>query len=111
MSRSIRLQQEWHVLMILVVLVTTLFLCHSLVRLCTDLAKSEATRDRSGAISRVPSIAGPGGYANTRAPIRVNTQSPEEIPGLKEPPPVYGLWRCSYVCPFLPVLLDPNMHC
>lgn len=32
-----------------------------------------------------------------REPIRVNTQAPDIIPGMKEPPPVYGLWRCSYV--------------
>ncbi|KAF8254153.1 hypothetical protein K440DRAFT_532996 [Wilcoxina mikolae CBS 423.85] len=95
LSLKYRLRQEWHVLMVLIILMTTLFFCHSLVRLCIDVTSTERSRNGSVGFSRVPSIAGPEGYANPRTPIRVNTQSPQFNEGMKEPPPVYGLWRCS----------------
>jgi hypothetical protein len=99
LALSMRLQQEWHVLMILIIMVATLFFCHSLVRLAIDLTigGSPGNRDDTHDFARIPSIAGPGGYAMPRTPIRVNMQEPEIMSGMKEPPPVYGLWRCSYV--------------
>ncbi|KAI5781816.1 hypothetical protein EDC01DRAFT_723096 [Geopyxis carbonaria] len=89
------LRQEWHVLLILVVLVSTVFFCHSLVRLFIDIINNAHAEDGPENFGRIPSIAGPGGFANPREPIRINTQNPEALKGLKEPPPVYGLWRCS----------------
>ncbi|KAI5802432.1 hypothetical protein FPQ18DRAFT_250762 [Pyronema domesticum] len=101
LTPALHLRQEWHFLMILIILVTTLFFCHSLVRICIDLTANErARRGSGGSFSRVPSIAGPHGYAVPREPIRINTQNPD-MEGLKEPPPVYGLWRCS-------VRVNPN---
>jgi hypothetical protein len=104
LSLKYRLRQEWHVFMVLIILMTTLFFCHSLVRLGIDLTTTERSRNGSIDFSRVPSIAGSGGYANPRTPIRINTQSPQFNEGMKEPPPVYGLWRCSYV--ILLLLID-----
>ncbi|KAI5859122.1 hypothetical protein BZA05DRAFT_21966 [Tricharina praecox] len=103
LSKQLQLKQEWHVLLVLIILVTTMFFCHSLVRLCLDLTGGGDSDRRRGStdFSRIPSIAGPGGYAMPREPIRVNTQAPDIIPGMKEPPPVYGLWRCS-------VRVNPN---
>lgn len=83
-------------LLVLIILVTTMFFCHFLVRLCLDLTHGGGAEWRRGS-ARIPSIAGPGGYAMPHEPIRVNNQAPDVIPGMKEPPPVYGLWRCSYV--------------
>lgn len=92
-ASRLKLGQEWHVILVLIVLITTLFFCHSLTRLVIDYSTS-----RQGRFSRVPSIAGPEGWACPTEPIRINTQGPAEAgEGLKEPPPVYGLWRCSYV--------------
>ena len=57
--------------------------------------------------ARIPSVAGRGGYANPREPIRIHTPYGADDPSLadpaKSPPPVYGLWRCSYVA------LVPNL--
>jgi hypothetical protein len=76
-----------------------MFFCHSLIRLCIEATRP--LRSTSGNLQRIPSVVGPGGYAVPRQPIRINIQNPEAVEGLKEPPPVYGLWRCSYV----PILL------
>ncbi|KAI9848290.1 MAG: hypothetical protein M1837_000554 [Sclerophora amabilis] len=101
-SRAVH--QHYHVVLILFILFITIYFCHSLVRLCMlamGPASSRATRNR------VPSTAGPGGYANPPEPIRVVTRHDEEAVGIeseaaKAPPPAYGLWRCS-------VRVDPNL--
>lgn len=51
----------------------------------------------------LPSMMGPGGYANPPQPIRVALARDEEAVGVeseatKFPPPAYGLWRESVVC-------------
>jgi len=51
----------------------------------------------------LPSMVGPGGYANPTSPIRVALARDEEAAGIeseatKLPPPAYGLWRESVVC-------------
>jgi len=51
----------------------------------------------------LPSMIGPGGYANPQTPIRVALARDEEAAGIeseatKLPPPAYGLWRESVVC-------------
>jgi len=53
---------------------------------------------------QLPAMTGPGGYANPRNPIRVTLARDEEAAGIeseatKFPPPAYGLWRESVVCP------------
>jgi len=79
--------------LILIILVATMFFCHSLIRLCIEATRP--LRSTSSNLQRIPSVVGPGGYAVPRQPIRINIQNPEAVEGLKEPPPVYGLWRCS----------------
>jgi hypothetical protein len=51
---------------------------------------------------QLPSMSGPGGYANPAMPIRVALARDEEAAGIvseaiKLPPPAYGLWRESVV--------------
>jgi hypothetical protein len=50
----------------------------------------------------LPSMTGPGGFANPHVPIRVALARDEEAAGIesdatKLPPPAYGLWRESVV--------------
>jgi len=93
--------QEFHVLLILIILITTIFFCHSLIRLCMLVLHPPADDTQE-----LPSMIGPGGYANPVAPIRVALTRDEEAAGIeseatKLPPPAYGLWRES-------VRVDPN---
>lgn len=58
--------------------------------------------DDSDLEQRLPSMIGPGGYANPENPIRVALTRDEEAVGIeseatKIPPPAYGLWRESVV--------------
>ena len=58
----------------------------------------------------LPSMIGPGGYANPVMPIRVALARDEEAAGIesdatKFPPPAYGLWRESVVCACLSLVL------
>lgn len=51
---------------------------------------------------RLPSMIGPGGYAEASVPIPVVLARDEEAAGIesqatKAPPPAYGLWRESVV--------------
>ncbi|KAI9748457.1 MAG: hypothetical protein M4579_007217 [Chaenotheca gracillima] len=96
------IRQQFHILLILLILFITIVFCHSLIRLCM-LAITPSSRRRN----RVPSVVGPGGYANVPEPIQVITRHDEEAIGVeceatKVPPPAYGLWRCS-------VRADPNL--
>jgi hypothetical protein len=52
--------------MILIIMVATLFFCHSLARLAIDLTigGSPGNRDDTHDFARIPSIAGPGGLCN-----------------------------------------------
>jgi hypothetical protein len=102
--RNRKVGQEVHVLFILVILCTTIFFCHSLIRLCVlALHPPDET-------PRIPSMTGPEGFRPVR-PIPVTLARDEEmllesegkeIEGLKQPPPAYGLWRSS-------VRVDPNL--
>lgn len=104
------LGQEVHVLFILVILCTTIFFCHSLIRLCMLALHPPSDHPR------IPSMTGPEGFTPVR-PIRVHlardeeiaigsgdgTGDPEkEVSAVSMPPPAYGLWRCS-------VRVDPNL--
>jgi hypothetical protein len=91
--------QEFHVLLILIILITTIFFCHALIRLCMMLIHPPAEDDLE---QQLPSMIGPGGYANPEVPIRVALARDEEAAGIeseatKIPPPAYGLWRESVV--------------
>ncbi|KAH8601986.1 hypothetical protein B0O99DRAFT_500749 [Bisporella sp. PMI_857] len=95
-------RQEFHVMLILVILLTTIFFCHSLIRLCMMLIHPPQEDE----IPELPETVGPGGYANPANPIRVALARDEEAAGIeseatKYPPPAYGLWRES-------VRVDPN---
>ncbi|KAL2071233.1 hypothetical protein VTL71DRAFT_12468 [Oculimacula yallundae] len=98
--------QEFHVLLILIILLTTIFFCHSLIRLCMMIIKPPLDIEPDLESQRVPAMVGPGGYANPAAPIHVTLARDEEAAGIeseatKLPPPAYGLWRES-------VRVDPN---
>jgi hypothetical protein len=91
--------QEFHVLLILTILLTTIFFCHSLISLCVVAIRAPNEEQRP----RMSSPIGPGGYANPPCPIRVALARDEEAAGIeseatKFPPPAYGLWRESVVC-------------
>lgn len=91
--------QEFHVLLILIILITTIFFCHALIRLCMMLIHPPEDNDLE---QQLPSMIGPGGYANPEVPIRVALARDEEAAGIeseatKIPPPAYGLWRESVV--------------
>jgi len=89
------------VLLILIIFLATMFFCHALVRLCIMATNPGRFRGLSRNFARIPSVAGRGGYANPREPIRIHNSYGADDPSLpdpaKSPPPVYGLWRCSYV--------------
>ncbi|KAG0640927.1 hypothetical protein HOY80DRAFT_884035 [Tuber brumale] len=99
LAPDLDLPQVWHVLLILIILVATMFFCHALVRLCIVATNPGRFQRLSRNFTRIPSVAGPGGYANPREPIRIHTPYGADGQGLadptKSPPPVYGLWRCS----------------
>ncbi|APA07538.1 hypothetical protein sscle_03g023080 [Sclerotinia sclerotiorum 1980 UF-70] len=96
--------QEFHILLIMIILIVTIFFCHSLIRLCMMVISPPIEGERDP--QRLPSMVGPGGYAETSVPIRVALARDEEAAGIesqatKVPPPAYGLWRES-------VRVDPN---
>ncbi|KAI0018637.1 hypothetical protein F4780DRAFT_506545 [Xylariomycetidae sp. FL0641] len=103
---------EFSILLILLILFTTIFFCHGLVRLCLLIVK----RQRGGDVDGNPTaddeeqrayqaqlqqqLHEPGGYAVPRRPIRVLLARDEEAAGLesettKLQPPAYGAWRES----------------
>jgi hypothetical protein len=119
------LGQEVHVLFIMIVLGTTIFFCHSLIRLCMLILRPPTeSPDRQA----IPDMTGPEGFVPIR-PIRVHLARDEELvdayassdeeenaqsgvrrdvsaddneKSVKLPPPAYGLWRSS-------VRVDPNL--
>ncbi|KAM0155484.1 hypothetical protein ACHAPG_005832 [Botrytis cinerea] len=96
--------QEFHVLLILIILIVAIFFCHSIIRLCMMILKPPIEGEPNP--RRLPSMVGPGGYAETSVPIPVALARDEEAAGIesqatKMPPPAYGLWRES-------VRVDPN---
>ncbi|KAI9817238.1 MAG: hypothetical protein M1827_001351 [Pycnora praestabilis] len=105
------INQSFTIIPILLILVITIFFCHSLIRLIMLTLRAS----NSGQEDRVPSIVGPGGYAQPERPIRVVLARDEEAVlendgaaggemsmKIESPPPAYGLWRCS-------VRVDPNL--
>ncbi|KAK2754720.1 hypothetical protein FQN54_006853 [Arachnomyces sp. PD_36] len=102
--------QEFHVLLILIVMLLTVFFCHSTIRLCMLIMRPNRRAELHS--DRVPSRAGPLGYAQPEQPIPVVLARDEEIAAgdnsegnqqkVAPPPPAYGLWRSS-------VRINPNM--
>lgn len=88
-------------LLILIILIITIFFCHALIRLCMMLIHPPS--ENSDVEQQLPSMIGPGGFANPAEPIQVSLARDEEAVGIeneatKVPPPAYGLWRESVVC-------------
>ncbi|KAK8029943.1 hypothetical protein PG993_011234 [Apiospora rasikravindrae] len=95
---------EFTILLILIILATTIFFCHGLIKLCLFVMRPQTAEEQERA--RLPNMFHPGGYAIPRRPIRVVLARDEEAAGLesetnKLQPPAYGLWRES-------VRVDPN---
>lgn len=93
------LSQEFHVLLIMIILVTTIFFCHCLLSLCMLSLRPQPDDEARPSMS---AMVGPGGYANPARPIQVALTRDEEAVGIeseatKFPPPAYGLWRESVV--------------
>jgi hypothetical protein len=87
--------------LILIILVTTIFFCHALIRLCMLIIHPPS--EAGDLEQQLPAMIGPGGYANPAQPIRIALARDEEAAGIeseatKLPPPAYGLWRESVVC-------------
>ncbi|KAF2753162.1 hypothetical protein EJ05DRAFT_227266 [Pseudovirgaria hyperparasitica] len=104
--------QEVHVLFILVIICTTIFFCHALVRLCMVAMSPPLDTPR------MTNMQDTEGFHPVR-PIRVHVARDEELAddmdeesegspvesiskGPKIPPPAYGKWRSS-------VRVDPNL--
>jgi hypothetical protein len=96
--------QEFHVLLILIIMILTVFFCHSTIRLCMLIMRPNRIAELHP--ERVPSRAGPLGYAQPEQPIPVVLARDEEIAApenseapmkVAPPPPAYGLWRSSVV--------------
>jgi hypothetical protein len=98
-SRS-HMGQELHILLIFMILILAIVFCHSLIRFFMV-----TLRGSGSAMNRIPSMAGPTGYAQPERPIHVTLASDEilaESHGASRekvaaPPPAYGLWRSSVV--------------
>jgi len=99
LTPSLQLRHQWHIVLILIILLSTMLFCHALLRLCIVASNPSRFQRLSRNFSRIPSVARPGGYANPTEPIRINTVYNGDdlalVDPTKSPPPVYGLWRCS----------------
>lgn len=107
------LNQQIHILFILVVIAALVFFIHSLFRLVVMAIRRSREPHRHR--PHIPSVAGPEGF-KPEVPIPVQLARDEEltaygdegrleeekVEALKQPPPAYGLWRGS-------VRLDPNL--
>jgi hypothetical protein len=111
------LAKEIHILFILTIVSTTIFFCHSMVRICVRTRKPPrkptTRRSRPRHAKELPK----DGF-KPEVPIRVHlarddeiaaqnddgTLESEKLANVKIPPPAYGLWRCSVVSPKPPVL-------
>ncbi|KAI0554615.1 hypothetical protein F4679DRAFT_304976 [Xylaria curta] len=96
---------EFSILLILLILLTAVFFCHSLIMLCMLLTRPKSPQSGSGNDLEANKYGHPG-YAVPVQPIRVVLARDEEAAGIeseatKMKPPAYGLWRES-------VRVDPN---
>ncbi|MCJ1420802.1 hypothetical protein MMC32_007161 [Xylographa parallela] len=97
--------QNFHIVLILFLLIFTVIFCHSLIRLCMLALQKKDARQTTR-------LSNNGDYAHPEEPIQVVLARDEEM-GLEDdrydeekdlppPPPAYGLWRGS-------VRIDPNL--
>ncbi|KAI1822152.1 hypothetical protein F4861DRAFT_413448 [Xylaria intraflava] len=96
---------EFGILLILLIALTTIFFCHSLVRLCSLLARPQSRAGSSGN-GTGSNRNGPSGYTIPQRPIRVILPGDVEAAGMESEaaqvkPPAYGQWRES-------VRVDPS---
>ncbi|TRX97073.1 hypothetical protein FHL15_001867 [Xylaria flabelliformis] len=96
---------EFSILLILLILLTAVFFCHSLIMLCLLFTRPQSRQGGSGNDLEANKYGHPG-YAVPVQPIRVVLARDEEAAGIeseatKMKPPAYGLWRES-------VRVDPN---
>ena len=92
--------QNFHIVLILFLLIFTVIFCHSLIRLCMLALKKKDAR-------QTIRISSNEGYAHPEEPIQVVLARDEEMglgndndddeKDLPPPPPAYGLWRSSVV--------------
>ncbi|GES57798.1 U5 snRNP complex subunit [Aspergillus terreus] len=91
------LEEELHILLIFMILILSIVWCHSLIRFSLAFLRGPAT-------NRIPSRAGPNGYAQPERPIPVTFIADEEMmtggngevqEKVTAPPPAYGLWRST----------------
>ncbi|MCJ1287259.1 hypothetical protein MMC26_006607 [Xylographa opegraphella] len=97
--------ENFHIVLILFLLIFTVIFCHSLIRLCMLALKKKDAR-------RITRLSNNEGYAHPEEPIQVVLARDEETgqendgdddqKDLPPPPPAYGLWRGS-------VRIDPNL--
>ncbi|KAE8156134.1 hypothetical protein BDV40DRAFT_293776 [Aspergillus tamarii] len=97
----LRLGHELHILLIFMILILIVVFCHSLIRFLVEVLRGSRS---AVATNRIPSRAGPTGYAQPERPIHVILTGDEEIltenngaswKKVTPPPPAYGLWRSS----------------
>lgn len=98
--------RDFSIVLILIILITTIIFCHSLVRICLMMMRPSSDSSSSGSSNHMNHFLAPGGYAIPQRPIRVVLARDEEAAGLENnttnlKPPAYGLWRES-------VRVDPN---
>ncbi|KAE8417045.1 hypothetical protein BDV36DRAFT_187385 [Aspergillus pseudocaelatus] len=95
------LGHELHILLIFMILILIVVFCHSLIRFSMEVLRGSRS---AVAMNRIPSRAGPTGYAQPEYPIHVILAGDEEIltenngasrKKVTPPPPAYGLWRSS----------------
>lgn len=105
---NVTTDREFHVLLILFIMLLTILFCHSFVRLFMI-----ALKPPHGHIPRrrIPSRMDGSGYAQPDEPIPVFLARDEEITGgsdmdnaakrgiIATPPPAYGVWKSTVVCP------------
>ncbi|KAB8203683.1 hypothetical protein BDV34DRAFT_227136 [Aspergillus parasiticus] len=102
------LGHELHILLIFMILILVIVFCHSLIRFLMVVFRGSRS---DVAMNRIPSSAGPTGYAQPERPIHVILAGDEEIltenngasrEKVTPLPPAYGLWRSS-------VRINPNL--
>ncbi|PYI04491.1 hypothetical protein BO78DRAFT_320299 [Aspergillus sclerotiicarbonarius CBS 121057] len=107
-ASSTTLGRELQILLIFMILILGIVFCHSLTRFLMALLRRP---DSDVATNRIPSRAGPAGYAQPARPIHVILAGDEDVAAaspsavrekVTAPPPAYGLWRSS-------VRLNPDL--
>ncbi|PWY77128.1 hypothetical protein BO70DRAFT_295164 [Aspergillus heteromorphus CBS 117.55] len=94
------LGRELKILLIFMILILGIVFCHSLTRFLMVILRRP---DTDVSTNRIPSRAGPAGYAQPARPIHVILAGDEDVAESQStvrekvtaPPPAYGLWRSS----------------